>query len=84
MKRLQGIRLLQKCVSRTVDELECLHDEFNFADPTTAEFHIPAEPALSDNIAFDPSFNMGNLIQQIGRRTLGVNARLKLPHEFVS
>src|SRR5438309_8916045 len=56
VKRLQGIRLLQKCVSRAVDELECLHDEFNFADPTTAEFHIPAEPALSDNIAFDPSF----------------------------
>ena len=84
LERLQCAWLLQKGVPRSVDKLQRLHNEFNFANTTATKFNIPLQFALSYDIPLDSSFDIGDLVQQIRRRTFRVNERLMLPQEFVS
>ena len=84
LERLQCAWLLQEGVPRSVDKLQRLYNEFDFANTTAAKFDVPLQFALSDDIAFDSPFDIGDLVQQIRRRTFRVNERLMLPQEFVS
>ncbi len=83
-ERLQCARFLQERVPRSVNKLQGLHNELDFANPAAAEFDVAFQILLSDNIAFDPSFDVGDLFEQIGCGTFRVNERLMLPQEFVS
>src|SRR4029453_15630692 len=67
-----------------MDQLQCLYDEFDFANTAAAEFYIPFEFVDADDVAFDAPFDAGNFVQQIGRRAPRINKRLMLPQEFVS
>src|ERR687888_279729 len=61
-------------MTRSVDKLQCLHDEFDLANTTAPKFYV----------ALDAPLDTGDFIQQIGRCAFRVNKRLMLPQEFVS
>src|SRR4029077_7214476 len=76
--------LLEKRVTRAVDELERLDNKFDFANATCAELDVPFQVLLSNHVAFDPAFDAGDFVQQIGRRTSWVNEGLELTKKFVA
>src|ERR1043166_1815941 len=80
-QRIERIRFLEESVPRAVNELKRLHDELDFPDPAATEFHIASEPTVADDVTFDPRFNVRDLAQQIGRRTLWIDERLKRSEE---
>src|SRR6266542_4404448 len=69
---------------RSVDKLQGLHDEFDFANTAAPKFHVAFQLVLADDVAFNTPLDTGNFVQQIGRGALGINERLMLPQEFVS
>ena len=83
-QRFERARFLQERMARPVDKLKCLHDKLDFANATAAEFDVAFKLIVSDDVALDAPFDVGNLVEQIGRRTLRINERLMLPQEFVS
>src|SRR5437899_5952568 len=78
-QRFERARFLQERMACPVDKLKCLHDKLDFANATTAEFDVAFKLVMSDDVALDPPLDVGNLIEQIGRRTLWINERLTLP-----
>ena len=50
----------------------------------SAELDVATEVFLSDDIALDAPLDAGDLVEQIRRRTTGINERLMLPQKFVS
>src|ERR1043166_2557306 len=76
--------LLEKRVARAVDKLERLDNKFDFANATRAELDVPFQVLLSNHVAFDPAFDAGDFVQQIGRRTSWVNEGLELTKTFVA
>src|SRR4029453_12369413 len=75
---------LQEWMLRAVDKLKCLHDEFDLANAAPSQLDVALEIVGSDHVALDASLDVGDLIEQIGRRTFGINKRLMLPQEFIS
>src|SRR5437870_11433047 len=67
LERLQCAWLLQKGMPRSVDKLERLHNEFDFANSAAAKLDVALQFILPDDIAFNSSFDIGDLVQQIGR-----------------
>ena len=70
-------------MTRSVNQLKCLHDEFDLANATPSKFHIARQLFRSNNVALDAVLNTCNLSQQTGCGALRVNERLMLPQEFV-
>src|SRR5205823_11455435 len=68
---------------RSVDELQCLHDQFDFANAADAELDVTLELVPANYITFNAEFDIGDLIEQIGGCALWINERLMLPQEFV-
>src|SRR6266568_1832778 len=83
-QRFERTRFLQERMARPMDKLKCLHDKLDFANATAAEFDVAFKLIVSDDVALDASLDVGDLVEQIGRRTLRINERLMLPQEFVS
>src|SRR5262249_39197549 len=83
-QRFEHIRFLQKRVTRSMDKLQCLHDEFDLANTTASKLYVALELVRPDYVALDAPLDTGNFIQQIGRRAFRVNKRLMLSQEFVS
>src|SRR5215510_2757577 len=71
-------------MTRSVDKLQCLYDEFDLANTAASKFHVPFKLLRTDYIALDSLLDVGDFIKQIRRRAFGVNKRLMLPQEFVS
>ena len=82
-ERLQSARFLQERVPRSVQKLERLHDKFDLANPAGAQFDVPLDVFVPDDVALDPSFDRGDFVEQIRRRALGINERLMLAEKFV-
>ena len=43
-------------MTRSVDKLQCLHDEFDFANTTASKFHITLELVRADYVALGPIY----------------------------
>ena len=82
-QRLEHTRFLQERMLRSVDELQRLHDEFDFANAADTELDVALEFVRSNYIALDAALDVGDLLEQIGRCALRINERLMLPQEFV-
>src|SRR5437868_10618263 len=83
-QRLEHAWFLQERMTRSMDQLQRLHDEFDVANAAASEFYVALQLFGSDNVALDAVLDICNLIQQIVRRALGIDERLMLPEEFVS
>ena len=83
-QRFEHIRLLQERMTRSMDKLKRLHDEFDFPNATAPKFYVAFQLVRSHDVAFDAPLDTGDFIQQIGRHAPGINKRLKLAQEFVS
>src|SRR5205814_10548566 len=68
---------------RSVGELQRLHDEFDFANAADAKLDVTMELVRSNYIAFDAALDVGDLLEQVGRRALRINKRLMLSQEFI-
>src|SRR5262252_6809484 len=82
-QRFEHAGFLQKRMTRSVDELERLHNEFDLANAAAPKFHVALELVRPDNVALDALLDTGDFIQQIGRDAFRVNERLVLPQEFI-
>ena len=82
-QRLHGACFLQESVAAAVDELERLHDEFDFTNSATPKFNVPVQFVRSQCFAFYPPFDVCDFIEQIRGRAARVNERLMLAQEFV-
>ena len=71
-------------MTRSMDNLQGLYDEFDLANAAASKFHVALQLVRADNVALNASLDAGDFIQQIGRRAFGVNKRLMLAQEFVS
>src|SRR5947208_16953798 len=71
-------------MTRTMDQLQRLHDGVDVANAAAPESYVALELFCSNNVALDAKLDARNLIQQIGVGALWVNERLMLPQEFVS
>src|SRR4029077_12726346 len=71
-------------MARSVDKLQGLHDEFDLANSSASKFHVAFQLVRADYIALDAPLDTGDFVQQVGRRTFGVNKRMMLPQKFVS
>ena len=83
-QRFERARFLQERMVRPVDELKRLHHEFDLANAAGAKFDVAFKLVRSDDIALDASFDVGDLVEQIGCRAPRINERLMLSEEFVS
>ena len=83
-QRLEHACFLQERMTRPVDQLQGLHDEFDFANTTASKLYVAFELVRADDVTLDTPLDAGDFIQQIGRRAFGINERLMLPQEFVS
>src|SRR5437764_13685065 len=71
-------------MTRSVDKLQSLHDEFDLANPSASKLHVAFQLIRADDVALDAPLDAGDFGQQVGRCAFGVNERLMLPQEFVS
>ena len=55
-------------MSRAVQQLQRLHDEFHLANAARPELYIPVEILVPDDVALDAALDRGNLIEQFRRR----------------
>src|SRR5437879_13697091 len=81
LERLEHARFLKERMPRSIDELQCLHDEFDFANAADAKLDVTMELIRSDYVTFDPAFAVGDLLEQIGRPALRITRSLILPRE---
>src|SRR5439155_26327921 len=71
-------------MTRSVDKLQSLHDEFDLANPSASKLHVAFQLIRADDVALDAPLDTGDFVQQVGRCAFGVNERLMLPQKFVS
>src|SRR6266567_2484807 len=83
-QRFEHVRLLQERLTRSMNKLKRLHDEFDFPNAAAPKFYVAFQLVRSHHGAFDAPLDTGDLIQQIGRHAPGVNKRLMLPQKLVS
>src|SRR5437868_7507016 len=77
-------RLLEESVTASMDELQRLHHEFDFANATATELQIALHRVRPGDLAFNPALDGGDLVEQIRGRTPRINERLMLPQKLVS
>ena len=82
-ERLQGTCFLQERVPRSMQELECLNDKFDFTNPACAQLDVPPDVFVTNDVPLDPSLDRGNFVEQIARRALRINEGLMLAEKFV-
>src|SRR5438067_10692592 len=82
-QHLEGAGLLEKGVSRAMQELKRLHYELDLANPARAQFHVAPDIFVADDIALDPPFDTADFFQDIAGGTPWKNERLMLPEKFV-
>src|SRR5438552_18688404 len=82
-QRLEHTRFLQERMLRSVDELQRLHDEFDFANAADTELDVALELVRSNYIALDAALDVGDLLEQIGRCALPINDRPMVAPAFV-
>src|SRR5512138_3080291 len=70
---LEHACFLQERMTRSMNKLQSLHDEFDLANTAASKFHVPVQLVLADDVALDAPLDAGDLIQQIRRRAPGVN-----------
>src|SRR6476661_7062275 len=68
---------------RSIDELQRLHDEFDFANAADAKLDVAMELVRSNYVAFNAALDVCDLFEQIRSRALRINKRLMLPQEFI-
>src|SRR5438094_68552 len=71
-QRLEHARFLQECMVRSMNELQCLHYELDFANTTTAEFDIALELVRSNDVALDAALDVGDPIEEMRGVALGL------------
>ena len=81
---LERVRFLQESVPRSVQELERLHDKFDFTNSAGAQFDVAIDIFVTDDVSLDPPFQRENFIEQIRRGAPRVNEGLMLAKKFVS
>src|SRR5207247_9871406 len=64
---LEHARFLQECIVRSMDKLQCLHYELDFANTTAAEFDIARERVRANDVALDARLEVRELIRGISR-----------------
>ena len=64
-ERLQHVRFLQKRMTRPVNKLQRLYDEFDVANSAASKFYVALQFLRTDNVAFDAMLDFRNLVQQI-------------------
>jgi len=62
-ERLQHVWFLQKRMTRPVDKLQRLHDEFDVANAAGSKFYVALQFFRSNNIALDAMLDFRNLLQ---------------------
>src|SRR5437762_3431904 len=67
----------------SMEELECLNNKFDFADPARAQLDVPPNVFVANDLPLDPSFDRGNFLKQIRGRTLGIDEGLMLTEKLV-
>src|SRR5437016_5324985 len=83
-QRIQRACVLKKRVTSAVNELKCLHDEFDLANPAAPELYVPLQFIRTHDVALDPLFDLSEPIEQVRCRAFWINEWLVLPQEFVS
>src|SRR5262249_23939570 len=78
-----GCWVLKKCIPSAVNELQLLHDKLALANPAATELQVAFHRIHPDYIAFNPSFDRGDLIEQIRRWTAWINERLMWAKKFI-
>ena len=63
LQRRQRLRALQKRIAARVENLQCLRDEFDFANAAAAQFDVAIEFAGFDDFVLDALFHRGNFLQ---------------------
>src|SRR5213076_1111154 len=71
-------------MTRSMDQLHRLQNEFDVTNAAAPEFYVALELFCPNDVALNAMLDARNLIQQIGTGALWVNERLMLPQEFVS
>src|ERR1044071_6089673 len=79
----QGARFVQKGMPCSMQELEGLNDKFDFTNPACAQLDVLPDIFVANDVPLDSSFDRGNLLQQVRRRTLRINEWLVLAEKFV-
>src|SRR2546428_471737 len=80
---------IRKCLGRAFLVTKNVQIDFGWfgtrlGNAAAAEFDVAFKLVWPDHVALDASLDVGNLIEQIGRRALWINKRLMLPQEFIS
>src|SRR5207248_4918164 len=78
-QRFEHTRFLQEWMTRSVDKLQSLHDEFDLANASAAKFHVAFQIFCADYVALDAPLDTSDFVPQVGRRAFRVNERLMLP-----
>src|SRR5205809_6832791 len=71
-------------MTRSMDQLQRLHNEFDVANAAAPEFYVALELFCPNDVALNAMLDARNLIQQIGTGALWVNERLMLLQEYVT
>src|SRR4030095_3665878 len=58
-------------------------DEFDLANTAASKFHVAFQLVRADDVALNAPLDVGDFIQQIGRRAFWIDKRLMLSQEFV-
>ena len=54
-------------MSRSMQELEGLHDKFDFPNPAGAQLDVSLDVFVTNDVPLDPSLDCGNFVEQIRR-----------------
>src|SRR5215469_12914118 len=83
VKCLEHVWFLQKRMTRTMDKLQGLHDEFDLANTAAPKFYVAFQLFGSDHVAFDAVLDVRDLCQQIGSCAFWVNERLMQSQKII-
>src|SRR4030095_1928607 len=61
-QRLEHCWFLQERMTRSVDKLQGLHDEFDLANTATSKFHVAFQFVRAHDVALDAPFDTGDFI----------------------
>ena len=70
-------------MTRAVQQLQRLHDEFDLANAAGPELDVPLQILVADDVALDPSLDRRDLIEQLRRCAFRIDERLMFAQEIV-
>src|SRR2546423_2042507 len=70
-------------MTRSVDNLQRLHDEFDIANAAASQFYIAFQFSRANDVAFDAMLDFCNLLQQVRCGVLWIDKGLMQPQEIV-